>query len=135
MDCCNLNEELSVNSNKLLSDTSLLEKKKRLNKEAREQCCFCMLFTGAATGSTVVSTASHGSTLPADIPSIIVSTSSAFLCFKQYLNKRSDINEINNELEYRKRNNVAYVDNLSNLSIYSKAQDSIHKIHYPIIPI
>ena len=94
-----------------------------------------MLFTGAATGSTVVSTASHGSTLPADIPSIIVSTSSAFLCFKQYLNKRSDINEIDNELEYRRENNVAYVDNLSNLSIYSKAQDSIHKIHYPIIPI
>ena len=135
MDCLNLNDNLSINSNKLLSDTSLLEKKERLKKEAREQCCFCMLFTGAATGSTVVSTASHGSTLPADIPSIVVSTSSAFLCFKQFLNKISDINEINTELEFRDGSNVAYVDNLSNLSIYSKAEDSVHKVHYPIIPI
>ena len=133
MECFNTDGETSINSNKLLSDNTLIEKKERLKKESREQCCFCMLFSTATIGTTVVASASHGATLPATIPGIIVSVSSASMCFKQYINKMSDVKEIDHELEKRKENKVRYVDNFSNLSIYNNTEDTLHKIHHPVL--
>ena len=63
----------------------LLLKKNNNIKEQREQCCFCLLFSGDAVGTSVVSANSHGTTLPTDIPAIIVSVSSALLCFRKYI--------------------------------------------------
>lgn len=64
--------DMSVNSTRLLSDRTLRETRERLRSESREQCCFCVLFTGAAAGSIVVVSSSHGATIPADIPAITI---------------------------------------------------------------
>ena len=132
MECFSENN-FPQNSYKLSSNITLNEEKKKLKSEAREQCCFCLLFSGAAAGSSVVACSSHGSTLPADIPSIIVSISSAGLCFTQVINKVKSIHNINKELEKRNLQNVKYVDNFSNLSVYCNRNDSLHPIHHPVL--
>ena len=51
--CVQDDENLSANTNRLLSDNTLYEKKAKLRSEAREQCCFCLLFSGAVVGTSV----------------------------------------------------------------------------------
>jgi hypothetical protein len=124
-------EDMSVNSNRLLSDQTLREKQERLRSESREQCCFCVLFSAAAAGSIVVATSSHGATLPADIPDIVVSTSSAALCLNECAHKRRDMTAIDEELARRDAAGIRYVDNRQSLSIYSVEHDTLHRVHYP----
>jgi len=131
--CVQDDENLSANTNRLLSDNTLYEKRTKLHSEAREQCCFCLLFSGAVVGTSVAAGASHGTTLSSQVPAIIVSSSSAYMCYNQFLDKRKSINEINLELESRKQTNVKYVDNFSNMSIYSINQDTLRQVHNPVI--
>lgn len=132
MNCCP-QENMSVNTNKLLSDNTLKEKKNKLKCESREQCCLCLLFTSASVGTSVSAVSSHGASLPSQVPGIIVSTSSAYMCFNQYLDKNNSINEIDAELESREGLNVKYVDNFSNMSVYSLNEDTLQRLHYPVI--
>ena len=132
MDCFS-DDDLTINSYTLLSDISLNEEKEKLKLEAREQCCFCVLFSGVAVGSTISAVATAGTTLPVDVPSIGVSVSSAALCFKQVLNKNESIKNVDKELNIRKDKQIKYVDNVTNLCIYDTTDDSIHKIYHPII--
>ena len=134
MSCFECSEEpITQNSYKLLSNNTLNEEKTKLKKEAREQCCFCMLFSVAAVGTSAVSATTHGTTLASDIPAIIVSLSSAAMCLKQVTNKTNSINTINTELEKREKNNVKYVDNFNNLAVYNTTNDSLHPIHHPVL--
>ena len=126
-------DDMSANSTRLLSDRTLRETRARLRSESREQCCFCVLFTGAAAGSIVVASSSHGATLPADIPAITVSTSSAALCLNECAHKRRDMMAIDEELNRRETAGVRYVDNLQSLSIYSTEHDTLHRVHYPLL--
>ena len=132
MDCW-AHDDLSVHSNRLLSDNTLHEKKSRLESESREQCFFCMLFTAASVGSAVGTASSHGATLPSTVPAMVVSTSSAAVCFNECTTKRRDIGAIDEELARRKEAKVRYIDNLRSLSVYSTTDDTLHRVHYPIL--
>ena len=82
MDCCsdrNISEFESP-LYRIESDRTLLIKKERLQRESREQCGFCCMFTGAAIGTSVSIASTHGSTLPVDVPGLVVSGSSAAMC-------------------------------------------------------
>ncbi len=131
--CVQDDDNLSANTNRLLSNNTLHEKKAKLRSEAREQCCFCLLFSGAVVGTSVTAGASHGMSLSSQVPAIVVSSSSAYMCFNQFLDKRKSINEIDLELQARENSNVKYVDNFSNMSIYSINQDTLRQVHNPII--
>ena len=69
-------------------------------------------------GSIVVASSSHGATLPADIPAITVSTSSAALCLNECTHKLRDMMAIDEELNRRETAGFRYVDNLQSFSIY-----------------
>ena len=58
------------------------------------------------------------------VAAITVSSSSAYMCFNQLLDKRRSINEIDLELQARSESNVKYVDNFSNnISIIKQFND------------
>lgn len=133
MDCCSDRNITEFESPlyRIESDRTLLIKKERLQRESREQCGFCCMFTGAAIGTSVSIATSHGSTLPVDVPGLVVSGSSAAMCAHSAIHKQNGANDIGQELARRKDISVTYVDNESNLSVYSEKTGSLSRVYCP----
>ena len=132
MDDCFCCRDASLrNEYRLIPNDTLVSDRDRIYKDARDDCCFCLLFTGAAIGTGVVATATHGASMPAQVSGLVVSSASAAMCLKRCFRHWASIKAINNELEQRRQANVRYIDNYSNVSFYSTRTDDLQRMHYP----